>query len=497
MSIALKVTTAGAAAIANAATSGQSVAVQRIAFGTDGTPHTVASGALGSQVGSFLVESITKSGNTVTFALTIPKSWGGHTLREVALLTSTGLLLAVGNLADFYKPAPGGANAFAVEFTASLTVSDPSTIATEVEGVVVGANSDLVAVSAARDEAVAARTAAEDAQTSAEYAFHNFDTRYLGAKSVFPDSDNDGDPLIEGALFWQTSAKKYYVWTGSSWSAIAVREGSIVLLDVSYSNIANNTVEVIGPARAATTDDKLIYLPAGAVAPADNPQWTDDPNALKETIRDWVRHEALPPVSLDWVLLNWQQKTAVGSAAIAYANNINSLFPKSGTTPNSFARIYFNNNNWPLGPNGNGAFINWTCRNTLFANIHRRTENSEGNLGIFLGKTTNSADGLSPFVGIGIYCEGGDLFAVLDDDGPPLQKVDLGVSIPKNKSKTVVLDAVNGNVRVYVDSALNATLTGGPTNPSAVGSLSIEIENGSDAIDEHFWLRAQSYHFHS
>jgi len=160
MSIALKITDTGSALIAGAATSGTSVAVQRAAFGTDGTVHTTASATLGSQVGAFTVEKITKSGSNVTFTLTIPASWGGYTIREVGLLTSSGQLLAVGNVSDFYKPA-AGPNAFPVQFSATLTVSDPATIASEVEGVVEGVNANLPAVQAFRDETEAFRDEAE------------------------------------------------------------------------------------------------------------------------------------------------------------------------------------------------------------------------------------------------------------------------------------------------------------------------------------------------
>lgn len=53
-----------------------------------------------------------------------------------------------------------------------------------------------------------AKTASETAQTAAEAALDSFDDRYLGAKSTSsgnPTVDNDGDALVDGALFFDTT----------------------------------------------------------------------------------------------------------------------------------------------------------------------------------------------------------------------------------------------------------------------------------------------------
>lgn len=60
----------------------------------------------------------------------------------------------------------------------------------------------------AETNAETAQTAAEAAQAAAELVYDNFDDRYLGAKSTSggdPTLDNDGDALIDGALFFDTT----------------------------------------------------------------------------------------------------------------------------------------------------------------------------------------------------------------------------------------------------------------------------------------------------
>ena len=72
----------------------------------------------------------------------------------------------------------------------------------------------------AKNESVTAKNAAETAQTAAEAAFDSFDDRYLGAKSSAPSTDNDGNALLTGALYFNSSSNQIFNWTGSAWEAI-------------------------------------------------------------------------------------------------------------------------------------------------------------------------------------------------------------------------------------------------------------------------------------
>lgn len=63
----------------------------------------------------------------------------------------------------------------------------------------------------------AAVAAAQAAQAAAELAYDHFDDRYLGAKTSAPSVDNDGNTLVSGALYFNTTNNTLYVWNGSSW----------------------------------------------------------------------------------------------------------------------------------------------------------------------------------------------------------------------------------------------------------------------------------------
>ena len=57
---------------------------------------------------------------------------------------------------------------------------------------------------------------AEDSATAAAASFDSFDDIYLGPKSSAPTVDNDGDALQTGALYFDTTAGKMFVYDGSS-----------------------------------------------------------------------------------------------------------------------------------------------------------------------------------------------------------------------------------------------------------------------------------------
>jgi len=67
-----------------------------------------------------------------------------------------------------------------------------------------------------------ASTYAGNALTSANNAaasFDSFDDRYLGAKASDPSVDNDGNALLTGALYFNTTVNEMRVYSGAAWLA--------------------------------------------------------------------------------------------------------------------------------------------------------------------------------------------------------------------------------------------------------------------------------------
>jgi hypothetical protein len=71
------------------------------------------------------------------------------------------------------------------------------------------------------DAVAGSATAAASSAAAAATTYDNFDDRYLGAKSTAPSVDNDGDALIEGALYWNSVSNQMFAWDGAAWGSIS------------------------------------------------------------------------------------------------------------------------------------------------------------------------------------------------------------------------------------------------------------------------------------
>lgn len=104
------------------------------------------------------------------------------------------------------------------------SASSHATIATDKAA---EAQASATTASTKASEAAASAVAAAAAASNAEIAFDSFDDKYLGSKASDPATDNDGNPLLTGALYWNTSVGAVRVWNGSAWLSMAA-DASIV-----------------------------------------------------------------------------------------------------------------------------------------------------------------------------------------------------------------------------------------------------------------------------
>ena len=111
--------------------------------------------------------------------------------------------------------------------SASSASSSASAASTSASNASSSASSATFSASAASTSASNASTSATNASNSATSAatsasdaatlYDNFDDRYLGAKTSAPSVDNDGNALITGALYFNSSTSLMKVWSGSAW----------------------------------------------------------------------------------------------------------------------------------------------------------------------------------------------------------------------------------------------------------------------------------------
>jgi hypothetical protein len=113
------------------------------------------------------------------------------------------------------------------------------------------ANSATASANSATASANSA-TASASSATSAANSFDSFDDRYLGAKSSEPSADNDGDALITGALFFDTTVNATKVYTGSAWQTVTVSASNQANINT-VAGISSNVTTVAGIASNVTS----------------------------------------------------------------------------------------------------------------------------------------------------------------------------------------------------------------------------------------------------
>lgn len=130
----------------------------------------------------------------------------------------------LGALPDFATEA----NALAAAVNADEIAADAS--ATAAASSASAAASSASSASSSASAASSSASAASASASAAAASYDSFDDRYLGAKSSDPSVDNDGNALITGALYFNTTANEMRVYSGSAWVASYLPAGSYLTL---------------------------------------------------------------------------------------------------------------------------------------------------------------------------------------------------------------------------------------------------------------------------
>jgi len=116
------------------------------------------------------------------------------------------------------------ATAAATSATASATSATASASSATTSGN--SATASASSATAAANSATAAASSATDAANSADA----FDDVYLGTKSSDPTTDNDGDALAAGMLYFNSTNDVLRVYSGSAWQDAAINSTGVVTL---------------------------------------------------------------------------------------------------------------------------------------------------------------------------------------------------------------------------------------------------------------------------
>jgi hypothetical protein len=130
--------------------------------------------------------------------------------------------------------------------------------------------------------AAASAASASASATAAAASYDSFDDRYLGPKSSSPTLDNDGNALLTGALYFDTTSEKMKVYTGTSWvdagsavngtaeryvyTATAAQTTFAVTYDVGFVDVYLNGVKLVASVDFTASSGTNVVLATGATA---------------------------------------------------------------------------------------------------------------------------------------------------------------------------------------------------------------------------------------
>jgi DNA polymerase III gamma/tau subunit len=209
--------TAAATSATNAATSATAAATSETNAGTSET------NAATSETNAATSETNAATSETNAATSATSASTSATTATTKASEASTSATTAATQASNASTSAT---NAATSETNAATSATNAATSETNASTSATNASTSATNAATSATNASTAQTAAETAQAAAETAYDNFDDRYLGPKASDPTLDNDGDALIDGALYFNTTGNVLKYWDGSSWQNVEATDTS-------------------------------------------------------------------------------------------------------------------------------------------------------------------------------------------------------------------------------------------------------------------------------
>lgn len=234
----------------------------------------------------------------------------------------------VASLEDFVTEA----NALEVNVDAleASTVSNAATATTKANEASASASASLSSANASAVSATNASnsaTAAASSATSAATTYDQFDDRYLGSKSSPPVVDNDGQPLLVGALYFNSVTLNMNVWGGSSWSA--------------------------------------TYIPVTGYAPLANPNFTGVVTANVINTKFLIAENVLTTGSFTWDSATTSPASITGGQPAPVVTPIHKLMRGCVVKADGSVNYYLSETNWALKADGTSSVLTGADGNVM------------------------------------------------------------------------------------------------------------------------------------
>ncbi len=207
----------------NAATSETNAATSASTATTQAGISTTKAGEAAASAAAALASEGAASTSETNAANSAANSSNSATLSEASRIASVAAQAAAETAETNAETAETNAAASA---SASTSASNASTSETNAASSAASASTDAGIATTKAGEAATSATAAASSASSAQAskdaalaALDSFDDRYLGQKTADPTVDNDGDALVSGALYFNTTDDIMKVYDGSLWVA--------------------------------------------------------------------------------------------------------------------------------------------------------------------------------------------------------------------------------------------------------------------------------------
>ena len=213
--------------------------------------------------------------------------------------------------------------------------------------------------SGSASSATTAQAASEAARDASLAALDSFDDRYLGTKASDPTLDNDGDALVSGSLYFNTTSDNMKVYEGTTWlNAYSSLSGALLTTNnlsdltdtgaartnlgvdpagtVNYTHPANHAISVITglqTALDAKVDDTqvLTNVPSGAVFTDTNTTYSVGDGGLSEINFTSADHTKLNAIEAGADVTDTANVTSAGALMDSELADIAAVKATTGT----------------------------------------------------------------------------------------------------------------------------------------------------------------------